>query len=263
MDYAKIKEIIVKGIKDYFKTHNFERAVIGLSGGIDSTVCAYLAAEALGNNNVVGLFMPDHITSSQSHDDANEVAKRLDIKTHTIEIHDIVEFFRKLGMRFESKSEIPLANSKARARMMILYYYANVENALVIGTSDKSEVMLGYATKFGDSAADIEPIGDLWKTELIEFGKFLGVPESITSKKPSPELMEGKTADSELGATYDVLDKILKLHFADKLNADEIVKKGFDRKLIDNVFERIRLNEHKRNMPPVLKISMKSKRVKD
>jgi len=254
MDYQKVKDIIVSGIRDYFDAHNFRKAVIGLSGGIDSTVCAYLTVKALGNENVAGLLMPDHITSAQSHDDAHEVAKRLGIQTHTIEIHDIVEFFKKLDKRFESKTEIPLANSKARARMMILYYYANIENALVIGTSDKSEVMLGYATKFGDSAADIEPIGELWKTELIEFGKFLGVPESITSKKPSPELMEGKTADSELGTTYEILDKILKLHFDEKLKPEEIVKKGFEKKLVDSVFERVRLNEHKRNMPPVLRI---------
>ena len=176
------------------------------------------------------------------------------IKTHTIEIHGIVDFFRKLDNKFSSKSEIPLANSKARARMMILYYYANIKNTLVMGTSDKSETMLGYATKYGDSAADLEPIGDLWKTEVIEIGKFLKVPESITGKKPSPELMEGKTADSELGASYDVLDKILKLHFEEKLGADEIIKKGFDKHLVENVFERIRLNEHKRDMPPVIKI---------
>ena len=150
MDYQKVKDIIVSGIRDYFDAHNFRKAVIGLSGGIDSTVCAYLTVKALGNENVAGLLMPDHITSAQSHDDAHEVAKRLGIQTHTIEIHDIVEFFKKLDKRFESKTEIPLANSKARARMMILYYYANIENALVIGTSDKSEVMLGYATKFGD-----------------------------------------------------------------------------------------------------------------
>lgn len=255
MDYKKIKEVIVAGIKDYFKKHNFSKAAIGLSGGIDSTVCAYLAVEALGNDNVVGLFMPDHITSSQSRDDAHEVARRLNIKTHTIEIHDVVNFFKKLDIKFAPKSEVPLANSKARTRMAVLYYYANSRNALVIGTSDKSEIMLGYATKFGDSAADIELIGELWKTEAIEFGKFLGVPESITSRKPGPELMEGKTADSELGATYDVLDEILKLYFKEKLSADAIIKKGFDRKLVENVFERVRVNEHKRNMPPVIGIS--------
>src|SRR3989344_3964248 len=253
MDYKKISGAIVSGIRDYFKKNNFQKAVIGLSGGIDSTVCAYLAVEALGSDNVTGIFLPDSVTSSQSQNDAHEVAKRLKIKTHTIEIHGIVDFFRKLDNKFSSKSEIPLANSKARARMMILYYYANIKNTLVMGTSDKSETMLGYATKYGDSAADIEPIGELWKTEVIEFGKFLKVPESITSKKPSPELMQGKTADTELGAAYEVLDEILKLHFERKLNANEIIKEGFDKKLVENIFERIRLNEHKRKMPPVLK----------
>ena len=255
MDYEKAKRTIVAGIKHYFDTHKFTKAVIGLSGGIDSTVCAYLTVEAIGSENVTGIFLPDHITSTKSHDDAHEVAKRLKIQAYTIEIHEIVEFFKKLDKRFDSKSEIPLANSKARARMMTLYYYSNVKNTLVIGTSDKSETMLGYATKFGDSAADLEPIGELWKSEVIEFGKFLNVPETITSKKPSPELMEGKTADSELGATYDVLDKILKLHFEEKLNADAIAKKGFDKELVENVFERIKVNEHKRNMPPIVGIS--------
>ena len=257
MDYQKIKSIIVLGIQDYFKKNNFQKAVIGLSGGIDSTVAAYLTVEALGNENVTALFMPEYTTSKQNHDDAHEVAKRLKIQAITIEIHQVTDFFKGLNKKFSCKSEIPLANSKARARMMILYYYANVENALVIGTSDKSETMLGYATKFGDSAADIEPIGELWKTDLIEFGKFLKVPESITSKKPSPELMEGKTADSELGAAYDVLDKILKLHFEEKLNADEIIKKGFDKTLVGNIFERIKLNEHKRKMPPVIGIPVR------
>ena len=257
MDYQKVKGAIVAGISDYFNKHKFKKAVIGLSGGIDSTVCAYLTVGAIGSGNVTGIFLPDHITSLQSHDDAHEVAKRLNIKTHTIEIHEIVDFFKKLDKRFESRSEIPLANSKARARMMLLYYYSNVENTLVIGTSDKSEAMLGYATKFGDSAADLEPIGELWKTDVIEFGKFLKVPDSITSKKPSPELMEGKTADSELGATYDILDKILKLHFEEKLNVDAIIKKGFDGKVVENVFERIKVNEHKRNMPPIISISGK------
>ncbi|MEK6891974.1 MAG: NAD+ synthase [Nanoarchaeota archaeon] len=254
MNCTEVKNILVYGIRDYFKKNNFQKAVIGLSGGIDSTVAAYLTVEALGSENVTAIFMPEYMTSKQSHDDAHEVARRLKIKTHTIEIHDFVDFFKKLNERFNCKSEIPLANSKARARMMILYYYANAHNALVIGTSDKSETMLGYATKFGDSAADLEPIGDLWKTEVIEFGKFLKVPESITSKKPSPELMQGKTADFELGATYDVLDKILKLHFEEKLNVDAIVKKGFDRKVVVNAFKRIRLNEHKRKMPTVIKI---------
>ena len=254
MNYTEVRNTLVYGIRDYFKKNKFSKAVIGLSGGIDSTVCAYLAVEALGSDNVTGIFLPDRITSSQSHDDAHEVARRLKIQTHTIEIHEIVDFFKKLDNKFNSKTEIPLANSKARARMMILYYYANVENTLVIGTSDKSEAMLGYATKFGDSAADIEPIGELWKTEVIEFGRFLKVPESVTSKKPSPELMEGKTADSELGATYNVLDKILRLHFEEKLNVDKIAKKGFDKQLVGNVFERIKLNEHKRKMPQVIKI---------
>ena len=151
-----------------------------------------------------------------------------------------------------------MSNAKARTRMMLLYYFANLDNSLVIGTSDKSEIALGYTTKYGDSGADILVLGDLWKTEVIELGKYLGVPEKILQKKPSAELILGQTAEKELGASYEVLDKILKMHIEDDLSASEIAEKGFDKKIVQNAAERIRLNEHKRRTAMLIRVSEKS-----
>ena len=142
--------------------------------------------------------------------------------------------------------------------MMILYYYANQNNALVIGTSDKSEIALGYTTKYGDNAADLLVIGDFWKTEVTEMGKFLGIPSPILKKKSTAELIIGQTAENELGASYGVLDKILKMYVEQGLSIEEITSKGFDRSLIKNVVERIRLNEHKRRSPVLIRISERS-----
>ena len=142
--------------------------------------------------------------------------------------------------------------------MMLLYYFANLSNALVIGTSDKSEIALGYTTKYGDNAADILVIGDLWKTEVIEIGKFLKLPSSILKKKPSAELIIGQTAEKELGSSYQVLDKILKMYIEEDLSLHEIVKKGFSEKIVKNVADRVRLNEHKRRSPILIRISERS-----
>lgn len=137
--------------------------------------------------------------------------------------------------------------------MSILYYFANIHNALVIGTSNKSETVLGYATKYGDAASDILPIGDLWKTQVIELAKYLGVPGKIINKKPTAELVAGVTDESELGAPYEILDKILKMHFENNAPKEDIISEGFDRKLVENVLLRIKANEHKGRMPAVIR----------
>ena len=142
--------------------------------------------------------------------------------------------------------------------MMLLYYIANMENALVIGTSDKSEIALGYTTKYGDNAADILVIGDLWKTEVIEMGKFLKIPASILNKKPSAELILGQTAEKELGAPYKVLDGILKMYIEQDLSVDKIISKGFNKKIVKNVVGRIRTNEHKRRSAMLIRVSERS-----
>jgi len=257
MNAEEICNVLVSKIKDYFDKHNFKKAVIGLSGGIDSSVTTYLAVKALGNENVTVLLMPDlEVTSKQTMEDSEEVVKSLKIMSHTIPINNFVNIFTGLNVELIIKENIhALANVKARARMMLLYYFANMENALVIGTSDKSESVLGYATKYGDNASDILAVGDLWKTEVTELGRFLGVPDSILNKKPTAELVHGQTDEGDLGAPYEVLDKMLKLHFEEKLSMEEIIEKGFDKKIVENAFERMKVHGHKSTVPELIKVS--------
>ncbi len=260
MNTKEVCDALVLGIKDYFRKNNYQKAIIGLSGGIDSSVAAFLVAKALGNKNVAGILMPDlKVTSKESINDAFYIAKKLQIKNITFPIDDSIQFFEKINKKLKIKKNIyTFANVKARTRMMILYYFANLNNALVIGTSDKSEIALGYTTKYGDSGADILVIGDLWKIEVIELGKYLGVPDKILRKKSSAELILGQTAEKELGASYKVLDKILKMYMEEDLSAKDIIEKGFDKKTVRNVVDRIRLNEHKRRTAMLIRVSEKS-----
>ena len=262
MNKKEVYAALVLGIKDYFRKNNFKKAVIGLSGGLDSSVATSLVVKALGNENVTAVLMPDiGTTSRRSIKHAKMIVKKLDIKHHNIPINDFVQFFKKIrnSLKLETKNEIyAISNVKARTRMMILYYFANLNNALVIGTSDKSEIALGYTTKYGDNAADILVIGDLWKTEVVEMGKFLGIPSPILRKKPTAELIVGQTAEKELGASYEVLDKVLKMHIEDDLSVEEIIHKSFNKKIVKNVVDRVRLNEHKRRSPIIIRISERS-----
>jgi len=257
MNAEEVYNVLVSKIKDYFDKHNFKKAVIGLSGGVDSSVTAHLAVKALGNENVTVLLMPDlEVTSKQTIEDSKKVVEQLKIKHYDIHISDFVNNFKNLNKELNLKEDVhAIANVKARARMILLYYFANISNALVIGTSDKSEIMLGYATKYGDNASDILAVGDLWKTEVTELGRYLGVPDSILNKKPTAELVHGQTDEADLGAPYEVLDKMLKLHFEEKFSMKEIIEKGFDKELVENAFERMEIHGHKSTVPELIKVS--------
>ena len=253
---------IISGIRDYFRKNSFKSAVIGLSGGVDSSVACRLAARALGSKNVTALLMPEKgVTSKESIKDAKNLAEKLGINRHILPINDASDIIKKISAQSGNffakvvKDIYAQANLKALTRMLLLYYFANINNSLVIGTSDKSEIALGYTTKYGDNAADILIIGDLWKTEVIEMGKFLGIPPSILGKEPSAELIAGQTAQKELGADYEILDKILKMQIEDSLSVQEIIGKGFDEKIVKNVSRRIRLNEHKRRAAMLIRLS--------
>lgn len=239
IDMQKVYNKIIKGIKAYFKKNNFNNAVIGLSGGIDSSLSACLAAKAIGNNNVFGILMPEiGVTQRSSIDHAVKLANIIKIK-YTIQ--PISEFLRPFNKIRWQQNKIAVINTKSRIRANILYNYANTHTALVIGTSNKSEILLGYFTKHGDGAADIEVIGSLYKTHVYELAKFLKLPKEIIERQPTAELFHGHTDEEELGGSYEEIDKILKT-------------KNFSSKLGKSIRKRMQKNEHKRVSVPIIRI---------
>ncbi len=254
MDNAELKKIydkLIFEIKDYFRKSNIKKAVIGLSGGIDSTLSAKLVADAIGKENLKALIMPmKGLSSEENIQDAVEFCTLNGIDYSLVFINELVDNFEKLEWK---QNKIAKINIASRVRAVILYNYANTHNALVIGTSNKTEILLGYFTKYGDGAVDIEVIGDLFKTEEKELARFLKIPEKIINKVPTAELYHGQTDEEELGISYDVIDGILKLYSKGK-SVKEIIKKGFDEKNVESVIERVRLNEHKRKMPIVVRV---------
>ena len=208
-------EETVERIKRFLRTHREKTGasvfVVGMSGGLDSSVTASLCALAVGGRNVSGISLPESETRTDgSLRDAREVAEKFMVPFKVIDITPIVDAAAASIPRLNRrKASIPYANIKARLRAMLLYYYANTSKVLVVGTGDKSELMLGYFTKFGDGACDVLPLADLYKTSVRGLAKHLGIPKRIYSKAPSPELWPGQTAEAELGLEYDKLDSIL------------------------------------------------------
>lgn len=228
--------------------------VIGLSGGVDSSVVATLCVKALGKENVLGVLMPTGFTPRQDLDDALWLADWLGIKTERIDIDGIcMSFFEALGCTNEAEFKIPKANIRARVRMIILYYFANLRNLLVAGTGDKSEILIGYYTKYGDGGVDFLPIGHLYKSQVRDLAKFMGLPDSIAYKPSSPQLYPGHKATNEIPADYNVLDLILCGLFDYRLSPNEIAKKlGISPKIVEETLRKHKLSMHKRRMPSII-----------
>jgi NAD+ synthase len=236
---------LLEEIKNFFRRNHQTKAVLGLSGGIDSAVCLKLCCDALQAKNVSALLMPEKgLTKEKNIEDAVGLAKKYRVKYYAVEINPFLEKFNSLPWK---QSKIALMNQKARIRAVLLYNYSNSNNCLVVGTSNKSELMLGYGTKYGDLAADVYIAGDLLKTQIIELAKYMKIPEEIIKKKPSAELTVGQTDEADLGASYSKLDSILKAIIKDeKINRkDNLVKK---------TLQRMDKNSHKREPVPVLEL---------
>lgn len=243
MDWERVVEEICKFIKEYVDKSNANGVIIGLSGGIDSSTVAFLCKRALGEKKVFGLIMPEKgVTREEDVEDALSIADMLGIEFKIIEINEILDALkRKLG----EGNKIAEANLKPRIRMTINYYFANNMNRLVAGTGNKSELMIGYFTKYGDGGVDFLPIGDLYKTEVFKLAEYIGVPERIIKKKPTAGLWVNQTDEDEIGMSYEELDEILKA-----------IEKGQRRG--DDKFKRVEMlvknSKHKREMPPIARV---------
>ena len=247
--YQTIRNKLVAFIRRKVQEADSSGAVIGLSGGIDSALTAYLTVEALGADKVLGLLLPEKgITTKQDIKDAMEVVRLLGIEHKTIDISKVLNSFSSTIPDFDKNNLLACGNLKARTRMCILYYHANLMRRMVVGTGNKTELLLGYFTKYGDGGVDIEPIGGLYKTEVRALSRYIGVPARIIEKTPTAGLWPGQTDEGELGVTYEVADKILAMLVDQKNNISDI-KKVFSDRQVDRLAALVRSNEHKRHPP--------------
>ena len=246
------REILSGFIKSEITRIGMSRAVIGLSGGIDSALSLALAVDALGKDNVLAVRMPYKASSKDSLDHAQLLIDQLGVPSKTIEITDMVEPLFKLN---PNMSKLRKGNIMARERMIVVYDQSEVFKGLVVGTSNKTEILLGYSTLFGDSANALNPIGDLYKTQVRQLSRAMNIPSPIVDKPPSADLWEDQTDEGELGFTYAEADRLLYLLVDQRYSPQEAIEAGFDEKFVHAVTTRIRRNQFKRMLPPIAKIS--------
>jgi NAD+ synthase len=250
------RAVLVRFIRDSVHKLNFERVVLGISGGIDSALVAWLSVEALGASNVLGVRMPYKSSSPDSLSDAQKVIDALGIEALTIPITPIAD---GLIQQFPEMPQMRKANIMSRSRMVTLYDQSMATRSLVIGTSNKTEALLGYTTLYGDSASALLPIADLYKTQIRQLGRALQMPQSIIEKPPSADLWIGQTDEAELGYTYEFVDKVLYLLVDERMSVEEAAAEGgYEPTVVENIWKRVRQNQYKRTMPYVAKLSRRS-----
>lgn len=240
-------EKLISNLAVFFAERGFQKAVVGLSGGVDSAVTLAIAVAALGSENVYGLILPNAaVSSDKSRALATQVAAQFDVKVAEWELGELVE---KFSPPWEA-NRLAQMNIAPRLRMMALYHFANAHDALVLGTSNKSEILLGYGTKWGDFAADVEVLGNLWKTEVYELAEELNIPQEIVTRPPTAELQAGQTDEEELGASYSELDEILQ-----KFEENNFELPEHPSLLEKSILDRVVKNRHKTELPPILEKS--------
>lgn len=246
------RRILTGFIKSEVSRVRFTRAVINLSGGLDSALSCALTAEALGPENVLALRLPYRTSSPDSLEHAQLMIDKFKVQSETIDITKMVD---PLIETDPEMSKTRKGNIMARARMIVLYDQSEAFKGLPIGTSNKTEILLGYSTMWGDMASAINPIGDLYKTQIRQLSRALAIPDAIIDKSPSADLWTGQTDEDELGFTYEQVDQLLFLIVDQRYSAQECVEEGFDEKFVHSVIERVRRNQFKRMMPPIAKVS--------
>jgi NAD+ synthase len=245
-------QILTGFIKSEVTRVGYSRAVINISGGLDSALSLVLAVEALGPENVFALRLPYRTSSADSLEHAQLLIDKYDIPSETMDISDMVD---PLISRDPDISKVRRGNILARMRMIAMYDKSEVFKGLPIGTSNKTEILLGYSTLWGDMASAINPIGDLYKTQVRQLSRALGIPAPIIDKPPSADLWAGQTDEDELGFTYEQVDQLLYLLVDHRYSPQECIEEGFDEKFVNTVITRVRRNQFKRMMPPIAKLS--------
>ena len=252
LDTEIVRKLLVSFIRDETKNAGFDRGVVGLSGGVDSALVMYLAAEALGKENVLAVLMPYQTSSPESAGDAMLVVKDLGIRHELVDISRMVDGYLATNGGLDN---VRKGNIMARARMIVLYDLSAREKGLVVGTSNKTEILLGYGTQFGDTACAINPIGDLYKTQIWQLAEAVGVPKKIVGKKPTADLWAGQTDEGELGFSYKLVDQLLYYMVDERRTDEELIERGFELHFIEKVKRMIQRNQFKRRPPVIAKIS--------
>ena len=252
LNTAVVRSFLVRFLADEVRSAGFTHGVVGLSGGVDSAVTAFLAAEALGRENVTAVMMPYRASSRESLLDAQLVVDALGVRSSTVDITPMVDPYIE-SQHVEDR--VRAGNVMARQRMIVLYDFSARERALVLGTSNKTELLLGYGTLFGDMASAVNPLGDLYKTQVWQLAAGIGVPERIVQKKPSADLWSGQTDEGELGFSYADADRLLFAMIDERHTDEELVAMGFDGRFIRSVRTMVQKSQFKRRPPLVAKIS--------
>jgi len=250
-----VRDLLTRFIRSEITRTGLSRAVLGVSGGIDSALVAYLAVEALGKENVLGVRMPYKTSSQDSLEHAMLVIEDLGIPHQTIPVTEMAD---GLIEKFPEMSNMRKGNIMARSRMITLYDQSEAFKGLVIGTGNKTEILLGYSTLYGDGAHALNPIGDLYKAQVRQLSRAVGVPQPIIDKPPSADLWAGQTDEQELGFTYEEADKLLYVLVDLRYTPEEAIEAGFERNFVETVVRRIRRNHFKRIMPIVAKITTRT-----
>jgi len=259
IDARSALEVITRFITSQLEQTGFERLVVGLSGGVDSATVAFLAARAIGPDNLLAVRMPYRSSAADSEADAMRVVSALGCRTERVDITPMVDpMLALVSGDDEAALQLRRGNVMARQRMIVLYDRSAAYDALVVGTSNKTEALLGYGTQYGDMASAFAPIGDLYKSQLRAVAGALGVPEEILAKPPSADLWPGQTDEAELGASYDDLDRILFALVDRRWSQERCVAAGLDAALVAWVAQRVARHEFKRQTPPVAKLSLRT-----
>lgn len=251
LNTKKAVRLLAAFIRDFCKKAGFKKVVLGLSGGLDSAVVAHLACRALGNRNVIGFLLPYKSSNPEALKDARMIARKLEIKTRLIDITPMVDAYYR---QCPDNNRLRKGNKLARERMSILYDFSAREKALVIGTGNKTEILLGYFTLHGDGACAFNPIGNLYKSQVRLLAKELGVPQKIIDKTPSADLWAGQTDEKELGISYKEVDRLLYYMIDRKYSHAKLRKLGFETAFIKKIKNIIRNTDFKRTSPLIAKI---------